>query len=65
MATVLDRAKYHNEYFWYSFIAVPEVVVVALCTTPGLYQQHGILSDDKELLFMSFLPPNFVESYIS
>lgn len=38
MATALDPAKYHNEHFWYPFIATLDGVIVTLRTTAGLHQ---------------------------
>ena len=35
-ATVKNSAKQNNEHFWYPFLAVPEILVVVLFSTPGL-----------------------------
>lgn len=35
-ATVDNSAKQDNEHFWYPFLAVTEILVVTLYTTPGL-----------------------------
>ncbi|KAF8809298.1 hypothetical protein BYT27DRAFT_7136418 [Phlegmacium glaucopus] len=36
MATVTNSAKQDNEHFWYPLLALPEILVVILYTTPGL-----------------------------
>ena len=35
-ATMTNIAKQNNEHFWYPLVAVPEILVVALMSTPGL-----------------------------
>ena len=35
-ATVKNSAKQSNEHFWYPFLAVTEILVVILFSTPGL-----------------------------
>ncbi|KAM6492299.1 hypothetical protein JOM56_012023 [Amanita muscaria] len=38
-ATLGNTAVYQNEHFWYPFVAVPELVAVALYLAPGLFPE--------------------------
>jgi hypothetical protein len=42
-ATVTHTAKQNNEHFWYFLIALPEIIVVLLHTTPGLVPRRDEL----------------------
>ncbi|KAF8890160.1 hypothetical protein BD779DRAFT_1518580 [Infundibulicybe gibba] len=42
-----DTAKLHNEHFWYPFIALPEILVVAFCvaaSAPHAASKYGVRS---------------------
>jgi hypothetical protein len=42
-ATVKQTVKQNNEHFWYPLIALPEIIVVLLYTTPGLVPRRDEL----------------------
>jgi hypothetical protein len=42
-ATVTNSARQDTEHFWYPLLAVPEILVVLLYTTPGLVPRRDEL----------------------
>jgi len=45
ISTVTDAAKQYNEHFFYPLVALPEILVVILYTTPGLVPRRSELQE--------------------
>lgn len=45
ISTVTNAAKQYNEHFFYPLVALPEILVVILYTTPGLVPRRAELQE--------------------
>ncbi|KIK02650.1 hypothetical protein K443DRAFT_5931 [Laccaria amethystina LaAM-08-1] len=48
MATVSNTFKQNNEHFWYPLVALPEILVVILFSTPGLVPRRSDLQSNTD-----------------